>query len=88
MQVQLNRLHRGVPGDNPEDVDGDACIGHPRQAGVAEIVSAKLDVEITDGSARARVRLRVDLALAGVGLDRHLRGAPQPRRRSPIGHRF
>jgi hypothetical protein len=31
-----------VSGDDAEDVDGDAAVGHPGQAGVAECVAAEV----------------------------------------------
>jgi hypothetical protein len=40
VEVPLRRGDRPVPGDLLEDVDRHAGIGHPGQAGVAQVVTA------------------------------------------------
>jgi hypothetical protein len=42
VQVTLGGNQRSVPGDLPEDVDRNADVGHPGQAGVAQVVAAQM----------------------------------------------
>ena len=41
VQISLSRGDRAVPGNAAEDVDRNACVGHPRQSGVAQAVAAQ-----------------------------------------------
>ena len=42
VQVSARGLDRGVAEDVPEDVERDACVGHPGRAGVPEPVASEV----------------------------------------------
>ena len=42
VQVALGGGDRAVAGDDAQDVDPDACVGHPGQPGVPQAVSAEV----------------------------------------------
>ena len=48
VQLALGSDQRAVPGDLPEHVDRDPCIGHPGKTGVAQIVPAQTLVSELD----------------------------------------
>jgi hypothetical protein len=42
VEVALGGVQGAVPGDQPQDVQGDSGIGHPRKSGVAQIVASQV----------------------------------------------